>query len=176
MVCWTSPSPPAAGGYGGGPGLRRAPPSLPGGFGGPFRGPPLLQNGFELELAADGGVGFHGLEAGHGVVVDVTVLVEAPLAVDALEVLRRPDGLAPGLALVGDVPPLLDDRRRALDGVDDHAGALGRVERVRGRLLAELRLVVLVRLGADAPHLLEGQAGEGDAHVGRQRGVAGGAL
>src|SRR5438876_11179485 len=121
----------------------------------------LLENRLELELAADGGVGFHGLEARHGVVVDVTVLVEAPLAVDALEVLRRRDGLAQGLALVGDVLRLLDDRRRALDGVDDHAGALGCVERVRGRLLAELRLVVLVRLGADAPHLLEGQAGEG---------------
>src|SRR5438128_7179938 len=81
----------------------------------------LLENRLELELAADGGVGFHGLEARHGVVVDVTVLVEAPLAVDALEVLRRRDGLAQGLALVGDVLRLLNDRRRALDGVDDRS-------------------------------------------------------
>src|SRR5206468_2851344 len=33
---------------------------------------------------------------------------------------------------------------------------VGRVERVRGRLLAVLRLVGLVGLGADAAHLLEG--------------------
>src|SRR5207237_10044190 len=64
-------------------------------------GPPLaalLENRFELELAADGAVGFHGLETGHRVVVDVTVLVEAPLAVDPLEVLPRSAGLATGLA------------------------------------------------------------------------------
>src|SRR5437868_9801773 len=158
------------------PSVRRAPAK-------PWRtsifGPPLvvlLENRFELELAADGAVGFHGLEAGHRVVVDVTVLVEAPLAVDPLEVLRRGDGLAHSLALLGDVLGLLDGRRRALDGVDDDARALGRVERVGGRLLAELRLVRLVGLGADAPHLLEGQAGEGHPHVGRQRGVAGGTL
>src|SRR5881628_860207 len=41
----------------------------------------LLEDGLELELAADRPVGLHGLEAGHGVVVDVAVLVEAPLAV-----------------------------------------------------------------------------------------------
>src|SRR5437868_2897498 len=158
------------------PSARRAPAK-------PWRasivGPPLaalLENRLERELAADGAVGFHGLEAGHRVVVDVTVLVEAPLAVDPLEVLRRRDGLAHGLALLGDVLRLLDLGRRALDGVEDDARALGRVERVGGRLLAELRLVRLVGLGADAPHLLEGQAGEGHPHVGRQRGVAGGTL
>src|SRR3989441_12622565 len=95
----------------------------------------LLENRLELELAADRGVRFHGLEARHGVVVDVTVLVEAPLAVDALEVLGGGDGLAHGLALLGDVLSLLDRRGRALDGVDDHARALGRVERVRRRVL-----------------------------------------
>src|SRR5213594_2602595 len=136
----------------------------------------LLENRLELELAAERRVRLHGLEARHRVVIDVTVLVEAPLAVDALEVLRRGDGLAHGLALLGDVLRLLDRRRRALDGVDDHATAFGGVERVRGRLLAELRLVRLVRLGADAAHLLERQARERDAHLGRQRGVAGGAL
>src|SRR4029453_11782696 len=72
-------------------------------MGGP-RGPPipaLLEDGLELELAADGGVGLHDLEAGHGVVVDVAVGIEAPLAVDALEVLGGGDGLAQGFALLG---------------------------------------------------------------------------
>src|SRR6266487_4207920 len=63
----------------------------------------LLEDGFELELAADRPLGLHGLEAGHGVVVDVAVLVEAPLAVDALEVLGGRDRLAHGLALRGEV-------------------------------------------------------------------------
>src|SRR5204863_9806275 len=74
--CWSRTSHHVTAGYRGGPRLRRGPPSRPGGLGGPFRGPPSLQNRFELELAADGAVGFHGLEAGHRVVVDVTVLVE----------------------------------------------------------------------------------------------------
>src|SRR5213593_4522094 len=47
----------------------------------------LLEDGLELELAADRPVSLHGLESRHRVVVDVPVLVEAPLAVDALEVL-----------------------------------------------------------------------------------------
>src|SRR5215813_12692359 len=63
----------------------------------------LLEDRLELELAADRPVGLHGLEAGHRVVVDVAVLVEAPLAVDALEVLGRRDRLADGFALLGDV-------------------------------------------------------------------------
>ena len=54
----------------------------------------LLEDGLELELAADRPVRLHRLEAGHGVVVDVAVLVEAPLAVDALEVLGGGDRLA----------------------------------------------------------------------------------
>ena len=60
--------------------------------------------------------------------------------------------------------------------VDDHPAALGRVEGVGRRLLAVLGLVGLVGLRADAPHLLERKAGERDAHLGAERGVAGGAL
>src|SRR3989454_11252017 len=75
----------------------------PGEAGAPLGVARLLENGLELELAADRRVGLHHLEAGHGVVVDVTVLVEAPLAVDAVEVLRGRDRLAHGLALLGDV-------------------------------------------------------------------------
>src|SRR5262247_3498925 len=98
-----------------------------------LNGPPrppsvLLEDGLEGELAADGAAVLDGLEAGHGVVVDVAVLVEAPLAVDALEVLGRGDGLAQGLALLGDVLGLLDGRRGALERVDDDARPLGRVE------------------------------------------------
>src|ERR1700741_1866302 len=63
----------------------------------------LLEDGLELELAAERGVGLHHLEAGHGVVVDVAVGVEAPLAVDALEVLGGGDRLALRLALGRDV-------------------------------------------------------------------------
>src|SRR5437016_13861320 len=116
----------------------------------------LLEDGLELELAADRPVGLHDLETGHRVVIDVAVLVEAPLAVDALEVLGGGDRLAHGLALLGDVLRLLDLRRGPTDRVDDDPTALGRVERVRGRLLAVLRLVGLVGLGRDAAHLLEG--------------------
>src|SRR5438105_14446009 len=136
----------------------------------------LLENGLELELAADRPVGLHGLESRHRVVVDVTVLVEAPLAVDALEVLGGGDRLANGLALLGDILRLLDLRRGPADRVDDDPASLGRVQGVRGRLLPVLRLVGLVGLGADAPHLLEGQSGEGDPHVGSERRVARGAL
>src|SRR5215471_14763823 len=68
----------------------------------------LLEDGLELELAADRPVRLHDLEAGHGVVVDVAVLVEVPLAVDAFEVLRRRDRLAHGLALLGHVLRALD--------------------------------------------------------------------
>src|SRR2546426_695669 len=136
----------------------------------------LLEDGLELELAPDRRVRLHHFEAGHRVVVDVTVLVEAPLAVDALEVLRGRDRFAQGLALLGDVLRALQLRRGPADRVDDDPGALGRVERVRGRLLAELRLVRLVRLGADAPHLLERQAGERDPHVRAEGGVARGAF
>src|SRR5437879_12224017 len=77
--------------------------------------PRLLEDGLELELAADRSVRLHHLEAGHGVVVDVAVLVEAPLAVDAREVLRGRDGFPHGLALLGRVLRLLDRRRRSLD-------------------------------------------------------------
>src|SRR5437867_10912171 len=136
----------------------------------------LLEDGLELELAADRPVGLHGLESRHRVVVNVAALVEPPLAVDALEVLGGGDRLAHGLALLGDVLRLLDLRRGPLDGIDDDPASLGRVERVRGRLLPVLRLVRLVGLGADAPHLLEGQPGEGDPHVGAERRVARGAL
>src|SRR5207247_3407432 len=132
----------------------------------------LLEDGLELELAADRPVRLHHLEAGHGVVVDVAVLVEAPLAVDALEALRGRDRLAYGLALRGDVLGALELGRGAADGVDDHAAALGRVQRVRRGLLAELRLVGLVGLGPDAPHLLEREAGERDPHIGPEGGVA----
>src|SRR5438128_7630894 len=140
------------------PQLSRSATALPGrserwGCRGPFRGP-LLQNRLELELAADRGVRFHGLEARHGVVVDVTVLVEAPLAVDALEVLGGGDGLAHGLALLGDVLRLLDVRRGPLDGVDDDAASLARVEGARGRPLPVLRLVRVGAPGTDAPEPL----------------------
>src|SRR5207245_2553238 len=137
---------------------------------------PLLENCLELELAADRGVRLHGLEARHGVVVDVTVLVEAPLAVDALEVLGGRDGLAQRLALVLHVLGLLDGRGRALEGVDDDAGALEGVQRVRRGLLVELGFVGLIGLGADAAHLFERQPGERDPHVGGEGGIAGGAL
>src|SRR5258705_7829773 len=89
----------------------------------------LLEDGLELELAADGAVGLHDFEAGHRVVVDVPVLVEVPLAVDALEVLGGGDRLAHRLALLGDVLRLLDRRRGAADAVDRDAAGLGRVER-----------------------------------------------
>src|SRR5204863_20904 len=121
----------------------------------------LLEDGLELELAADRRVGLHHLEAGHRVVVDVTVFVEAPLAVDAVEVLRGRDGFAHGLAFLGDVLRPLQLRRRPADRVDDHPAALGRVQGVRGRLLPELRLVGLVGLCPDAPHLLERKTGVG---------------
>src|SRR5207245_2613994 len=136
----------------------------------------LLEDGLELELAADRRVRLPHFEAGPGVVVDVTVLVEAPLAVDAIEVLRGRDRLTHGLALLGDVFRALQLRRGPAEGVDDDPGALGRVEGVRGRLLAELGLVGLVRLGADASHLLERQAGERDPHVRAEGGVARGAF
>src|SRR4026207_419674 len=106
-----------------------APPCLPTG---------LFEDGLELELAADGSVGLHDLESGHGVVVDVTIGVEAPLAVDALEVLGGGDRLAQGLALLGRVLALLDRGRGPLDRVDGDASRLRGVERVGGRLLAEL--------------------------------------
>src|SRR5438093_10520092 len=60
----------------------------------------LLENGLELELAADWRVGLHDFEAAHRVVVDVAVLVEAPLAVAAVEVLRGRDGFAPRLRVL----------------------------------------------------------------------------
>ena len=82
----------------------------------PARG--LLEDGLELELVAEGPVRLHRLEAGHGVVVDVAVLVEAPLAVDAFVVLGGRDGLRNAFAFLG-VLALLDGGRRALDGVDD---------------------------------------------------------
>src|SRR5258706_551685 len=62
----------------------------------------LLEDGLELELAADRPVGFYDLEAGHRVVVNVAVLVEVPLAVDTLEVLDGGDRLAHRLTLLGD--------------------------------------------------------------------------
>src|SRR5207247_1844508 len=114
----------------------------------------LLEDGLELELAADRRVRLHHFEAGHGVVVDVTVLVEAPLAVDAIEVLRGRDRLAHGLALLGDVFRALQLRRGPAEGVDDDPGALGRVEGVCRRLLTELGLVGLVCLGARVYNLL----------------------
>src|SRR5213594_1510 len=112
----------------------------------------LLEDGLELELAADRPVGLHGLEAGHGVVVDVAVGVEAPLAVDALEVLGGGDRLAQRLALLGDVLGPLHLAGGPLDRLDRHAASLRRVEGVGGRLLAELLLVLLVGLGPDSLH------------------------
>src|SRR5258706_4450407 len=147
------------------PGLAVAPLGSGWRFGGPISGPPtcqgvssrrggavallvilsartgLLEDGFELELAADRPLGLHGLEAGHGVVVDVAVLVEAPLAVDALAVLGGGDRLAHRLAPRDEALRLIEHGLGAADRVDDHARALGGVERVRRRLLAVLRLV-----------------------------------
>src|SRR5438128_11066886 len=74
--------------------------SGPGEAGAPLDVARLLEDGLELELAADWRVGLHHLEAVHRVVVDVTVLVEAPLPIDAVEVLRGRDGLAHDLALL----------------------------------------------------------------------------
>src|SRR5262249_15937350 len=116
----------------------------------------LLEDALELELAAHGRVRLHDLEAGHGVVVPGAVGVEAPLAVDAVEVLGQRDGLAHGLALLGGILGLLDGRSRALDAVDGDAARFDRIEGVGGGLLAVLLLVVLVGLGADPLHLLEG--------------------
>src|SRR5213594_2742931 len=93
----------------------------------------LLEDGLELELAADRPVGLHGLEPGHRVVVDVAVLVEAPLAVDALEVLGGRDRFAHRLTFLSDVFRALQLRRGSADRVDDDPAALGSVERVRGR-------------------------------------------
>src|SRR5215831_8974981 len=157
MVCWTRTSHHsiALGAHARGTaGSRRA--TSPGGRvpEGGWRTTPLralLEDGLELELAADRPVRLHDLEAGHGVVVDVAVLVEVPLAVDAFEVLRRRDRLAHGLALLGHVLRALDLGRRSLDGVDDDARSFRGVERVRRGLLAELALVRLVRLGPDTP-------------------------
>src|SRR5437899_11560448 len=100
----------------------------PGEAGAPLGVARLLEDGLELELAADRRVGLHDLEAGHGVVVDVAVLVEVPLAVDAVEVLGGGDRLAHRLALLGDVLRLLDRWRGAADALDRHASGLGRVE------------------------------------------------
>src|SRR4029450_2595131 len=91
------------------PGCHRAPSPAP--------AVTLLEDGLELELAADGCVGLHDLEAGHGVVVDVAVGIEAPLAVDALEVLGGGDGLAQGFALLGRILALLDSAGSALRAV-----------------------------------------------------------
>src|SRR5882672_447685 len=119
-------------------------PRLPGGLARPggagalfdiLRAPTeLLEDGLELELAADRAVGFYDLEAGHRVVVNVAVLVEVPLAVDTLEVLGGGDRLAHRLTLLGDVLRLLDRRRGSADAVDRDAAGLDRVERVRRRL------------------------------------------
>src|SRR4051812_18091402 len=123
IVCWTSTSHQFK--WGASPGPPKPPRVARGAPAGPGRppvlsAPALLEDLFEGELAADRGVGLRDLEAGHGVVVDVAVLVEAPLAVDALEVLGRGDGLAQRLALLLRVLGLLDGRGRALDGVEDH--------------------------------------------------------
>src|SRR5262245_41114053 len=120
----------------------------------------LLEDGLELELAADRTVVLHHLEAGHRLRGGVALLVEAELAVETLVVLEPGHGLADSLPLPRQVGGLLDLRGRPLDAVDGDPGRLRGVERVAGRLLGELLLVVLVGLGADALHLLEGQAGE----------------
>src|SRR6266852_717140 len=139
-------------------------------------GPTLLEDRLELELAADRSLGLYHLEAGHRVVVDVTVGVEAPLPVDAVEVLGDRDCLAHRLPLLSDVLGALDGRGRALDPVDGDPARLRGVESVGGRLLAEPLLVFLVGLGPDPLHLLEGEAGEGYPHLGGHRHLAGGAL
>src|SRR2546422_4765688 len=71
----------------------------------------LLEDGLELELAPDRRVRLHHFEAGHRVVIHVTVLVEAPLAVDGVEVLRGRDRVAQGLALLRDGLRALQLRR-----------------------------------------------------------------
>src|SRR5437899_595024 len=78
----------------------------------------LLEDGLELELAADRPVGLHGLESRHRVVVDVAVLVEAPLAVYALGGIGGGARLSHWLTTPGDVLRLLDLRRSPLDGID----------------------------------------------------------
>src|SRR5437016_185305 len=75
----------------------------------------LLEDGLELELAPGRRVRLHHFEAGHRVVIDVTVLVEAPLAVDALEVLRGRDRLAQGLVLLDDAAQIDDVGARRAD-------------------------------------------------------------
>src|SRR6516162_5012318 len=78
LVCGSGvPSGPGSGARPGGAGALVVMPSVRTG---------LLEDGLELEFAADRPFGLHRLEAGHRVVVDVAVLVEAPLAVDAFEV------------------------------------------------------------------------------------------
>src|SRR5437867_12969544 len=79
----------------------------------------LLEDGLELELAADRPVGLHGLEPGHRVVVDVAVLVEAPLAVDALEVLGGRDRFAHRLPFLGVLLRAFQLRRGSAD-CDDY--------------------------------------------------------
>src|SRR5262249_50673323 len=108
--------------------LPQAPPTV-------TRASLLLENGFELELAAYRAVRLDDLEARHGVVVDVPVGVEAPLAVDPLEVLGEGYRLAEGLPLPGDVLGAIDLRRGALERVDRDPAAFHRVERVGGGLL-----------------------------------------
>src|SRR6185503_16702664 len=99
---------------------------------------PLFQDRLELELAADRGVGLHDLETRHRVVVDVAVGVEAPLAVDALEVLGGGHRLAERLALLGRILALLDRGGRPLDRVDRDPARFRRIEGVGGGLLPEL--------------------------------------
>src|SRR6267142_3412669 len=124
-------------------------------------GPTLLEDRLELKLAANRGVGLHHLETGHRVVVDVAVGIEAPLSVDAVEVLGGRDRLAHRLPLLGYVLGALDCGGRALDPVDRDPARLRSVEGVGGGLLPEPLLVLLVGLGPDPLHLLEGEAGEG---------------